>query len=48
MAKLQDGTLEIEQDEDNPAGKRSMKEKLDILLEYQKVPKEAEGTTAKE
>jgi len=36
MAKLKDGKLEIEQDEDNPAGERSMKEKLDLLLEYQK------------
>ncbi len=31
MAKLKDGTLEIEQDEDEPAGNRSMKEKLDLL-----------------
>jgi transposase len=43
MAKLKDGKLEIEQDEDEPAGSRSMKEKLDLLLEYQKVPEENEG-----
>ena len=43
MAKLKDGKLEIEQDEDNPAGERSMKEKLDLLLEYQNVPEENKG-----
>jgi transposase-like protein len=43
MAKLKEGKLEMEQDEDEPAGSRSMKEKLDLLLEYQKVPAETEG-----
>jgi hypothetical protein len=43
MAKLKEGKLEIEQDEDSPARERSMKEKLDLLLEYQNVPEEAEG-----
>lgn len=43
MAKLKDGKLEIEQDEDNPAGERNMKEKLDLLLEYQNVPEETKG-----
>jgi|WetSurMetagenome_2_1015567.scaffolds.fasta_scaffold608657_2 hypothetical protein len=43
MAKLKDSKLEIEQDENEPADSRSMKEKLDLLPQYQKIPAETEG-----
>lgn len=43
LAHLKDGTLSIEQDGDDPVNERSMKEKLDLLLEYQKVAADNEG-----
>jgi hypothetical protein len=39
--KLKNSKLEIGQDE--PAGIRSMKEKLELLLVYQKIPAKPEG-----
>jgi len=43
MSKLKEGSLIIEQDEDNPVSERNMKEKLDLLLEYQKLPEDNNG-----
>lgn len=43
LANLRDGKLTVEQGEDDPVNERSMKEKLDLLLEHQKIPKESEG-----
>jgi len=43
LANLKNGTLTVEQDSDNPVNERSMKEKLDLLLEHEKIPGESEG-----
>jgi len=43
LSKLKDGTLKLEQDEENPSSMRNMREKLDLLLEYQKIPEESIG-----
>ena len=43
LSKLKNGTLDIEDDEDVPVKGRNMNEKLNLLLDYQKVPPEAEG-----
>ncbi|HOV63653.1 MAG TPA: helix-turn-helix domain-containing protein [Spirochaetia bacterium] len=43
LAKLKDGTLKLEQDEENPSSMRTMREKLDLLLEYQNVPEDNRG-----
>lgn len=43
LAKLKDGKLTVEQDGDLAVNDRSMKEKLDLLLEHQKIPEESEG-----
>ena len=36
-------TLTVEQDDDGPVNERSFKEKLDLLLEYQRLPEEGIG-----
>ena len=38
LANLKSGKLDMEQDSDDPANQRNMKEKLELLLEYQKIP----------
>lgn len=44
IARLKDGTLELEQDDgDGPIHKRSMKEKLDLVLEHQTINSDAQG-----
>jgi len=43
IAKLKNGTLLVEHDADDPVNERSMKEKLDLLLEYPKVSEENSG-----
>ena len=43
ISQLKDGTLNLEQDEENPSGQRNMTEKLNLLLEYQKIPQEENG-----
>lgn len=43
LANLKNGTLTVEQDSDDPVNERSMKEKLNLLLEHQKIPEESEG-----
>ena len=35
--------MDFEQDEENPSGQRNMTEKLNLLLEYQKIPPEQNG-----
>lgn len=42
LASLKSGTLTVEQDDD-PVSERSFKEKLDLLLEYQRLPEEGIG-----
>lgn len=39
ISQIKDGTLNLEQDEENPSGQRNMTEKLNLLLEYQKIPR---------
>lgn len=43
IAQVKDGTMDFEQDEENPSGQRNMTEKLNLLLEYQKIPPEQNG-----
>ena len=43
LANLKSGRMDLEQDEDNPVSDRSMKEKLNLLLEYQNIPEERTG-----
>jgi len=43
IAQVKEGTINFEQDEENPSGERNMTEKLNLLLEYQKVPQEENG-----
>jgi len=43
LASLKSGTLTVEQDDDGPVNERSFKEKLDLLLEYQRLPEEGIG-----
>lgn len=43
LASLKSGTLTVEQDEDCPVNERSFKEKLDLLLEYQRLSEEGIG-----
>jgi len=43
LANLKTGTLSVEQDGDDPVNERSMKEKLDLLLEHQQIPEEGKG-----
>ena len=43
LANLKSGKLDMEQDSDDPANQRNMKEKLELLLEYQKLPEEGIG-----
>lgn len=43
LVKLKNGNLDLDSDEDGPASVRSMNEKLNLLLEYQKVQPETEG-----
>ncbi|WP_298533475.1 transposase [uncultured Treponema sp.] len=43
ISQIKDGTLNLEQDEENPSGQRNMTEKLNLLLEYQKIPQEENG-----
>ena len=40
---MKSGTLTVEQDDDGPVNERSFKEKLDLLLEYQRLPEEGIG-----
>ena len=40
---VKDGTMDFEQDEENPDGQRNMTEKVNLLLEYQKIPPEQNG-----
>ena len=37
------GKMDFEQDEENPSGQRNMTEKLNLLLEYQKITTEQNG-----
>ena len=43
IAQVKDGTINFEQDEENPSGQRNMTEKLNLLLEYQKIPQDLGG-----
>jgi transposase len=43
LASLKSGKLDLEQDSDDPANERAMKEKLELLLEYQKIPEDDNG-----
>lgn len=43
IAQVKDGKMDFEQDEENPSGQRNMTEKLNLLLEYQKIPPEQNG-----
>ena len=43
LANLKSGRMDLEQDEDNPVSERSMKEKLNLLLEFQNIPEERTG-----
>ena len=43
LANVKDGKLTVEQDGDDPVNERSLKEKLDLLLEHQQIPEETEG-----
>lgn len=45
ISQIKDGILNLEQDEENPSGQRNMTEKLNLLLEYQKIPQEENGIT---
>ena len=38
IVQIKDGTMDFEQDAENPSGQRNMTEKLNLLLEYQKIP----------
>ncbi len=43
LANLKTGKLSVDQDSDDPVNERSMKEKLDLLLEHQQIPEEGKG-----
>ncbi len=43
LSKLKSGKLDLEQDSDDPVNERGMKEKLELLLEYQKIPEDGIG-----
>jgi len=43
IAKLKDGTMRMEQDGEEPSSERTMSEKLNLLLEYQKIPEDQNG-----
>ena len=43
IAQVKDGIMDFEQDDENPSGQRNMTEKLNLLLEYQKIPPEQNG-----
>lgn len=43
LANLKTGKLSVDQDGDDPVNERSMKEKLDLLLEHQQIPEEGKG-----
>ena len=43
ITQVKDGTINFEQDEENPSGQRNMTEKLNLLLEYQKIPQDQNG-----
>ena len=43
LSQVKDGTINLEQDEENPSGQRNMTEKLNLLLEYQKIPQDQNG-----
>lgn len=43
LANLKTGTLTIDQDGDDPVNERSMKEKLELLLEHQQIPEDGKG-----
>ena len=43
LSQLKDGTLSIEQDGDAPVCDRSSKEKLDLIIEYQRLGEQDQG-----
>lgn len=43
IAKVKDGTMRLEQAGENPSSERTMAEKLNLLLEYQKIPEDQNG-----
>lgn len=43
LSQVKDGTISFEQGEENPSGQRNMTEKLNLLLEYQKISQEQNG-----
>lgn len=43
LSNLKSGKLDLEQDSDDPVNERGMKEKLELLLEYQKIPEDGIG-----
>lgn len=43
LAKVKNGSIDLESEEDGPAGGRNMNEKFNLLLEYQKVLQENQG-----
>ena len=43
IAQVKDGTINFDQDEENPSGQRNMTEKLNLLLEYQKILQDQNG-----
>ncbi|MDY5123167.1 MAG: transposase [Treponema sp.] len=40
LSQVKDGTINFEQGEENPSGQCNMTEKLNLLLEYLKIPQE--------
>ena len=43
IAKVKDGTMRLKQAGENPSSERTMAEKLNLLLEYQKIPEDQNG-----
>ena len=43
LAKLKEGKMTLDEDDENPSSMRNYREKLDLIIEYQKVNEENQG-----
>ena len=43
LAKLKEGKMSLDEDDENPSSMRNSREKLDLLIEYQTVSEENQG-----
>ena len=46
LAKLKEGKMSLDEDDENPSSMRNSREKLDLLIEYQTVSEENQGGMA--